>query len=169
MHFDGLLTQHPAKSSEALLSEPSVQYKRLNWLKLRKAIVPKSCQSKFVSKASLHRRVDEPFDGLYEPSPQRKIQKLREARRPGLVFRVRPKATAKSLAYRESFPELIKDACTQWLSSREQRLLNLRTADLYFRTAKDQVLGGVRSSRDSGLTQCRTLSPQSGLRQQLRN
>ena len=141
--FNRRTNDQPIKLIDSSTSETKVFLKHKELVKLRKAFVPASCRIKFVSKVTQHSRVDERFERLYNTSPHRKIQKLKEARQSQQLSArsalSHANKRARSIRH-SSGADAVKQACDKWLETKAERTLQLKHARSFCQQARDRAL-----------------------------
>ena len=135
MYIDNLQNQFiQPRDSRTPTSASKVYTKRQRAAKLIKANISDSSRLKYISKSFMHRRNADNFDGLYNTSPLRKIQKLREARKSSL--REPPRKN------QENHTEMVKKACDLYC----QNSTNLKETTNFYRKTIEEKLGGFREA-----------------------
>ena len=135
-------------SMDCSMSESKVYAKHRELTKLRKAFVPNSTRRKLMGSSYFHARLDGRFDRLYNTSPHRKIQKLREARnyKPQSVLQ-RSSRSNRSII-RENNSDLVAQACDKCLDTGEAKKI-IEEIDCFYRVAKDRALSMLQKSENS--------------------
>ena len=133
------------------LSESKVYAKHRELSKLRKAFVSNSTRRKFMNNSYFHARHNGRFDRLYNTSPHRKIQKLREARnyKPQSVLQKTSRSHRSII--RENNSDLVAQACNQCLDTNGTKKI-MQETDWFYRMAKDRALSMLHKSENTDTT-----------------